>query len=310
MTAWLRRGAAAATLAGERGDLWPAGALAWLIYAGWLPLLLVVAPPNGSDVEYFGVSLVTSGSYPANVIALSAALVAGFCLLLLLASACEVALAGAVRRAVRHPQSGAALGGLAILLLATVPVIVAGVALVLEIISVAPGVYTSPDVSTPVLLRLGAAVFPYLVAAAVGLVVGQVFGGLALRLLVRDPAHDTAAAIAGALRRLARDPWGPLGVALVGTLKDLLLTGVGYLVLALAWRPVSESIQVSRLTSPPTLLLLVGFVGIWLALVMVGGTLHAIISTWWLAEVSPVPPPEGHRSHADAQPHPVGGGSR
>jgi hypothetical protein len=138
VTAWLRRGAVAATLAGERGDLWPAGALAWLVYAGWLPLLLVVAPPSGSGLEHLGVSLVTSGAYPANVIALAATMVAGFCLLLLLAAGCEIALAGVIRRSAPRTPAAVALGGLAIFLLAAAPVIVAGAALVLAIVAVAP----------------------------------------------------------------------------------------------------------------------------------------------------------------------------
>jgi hypothetical protein len=158
-----------------------------------------------------------------------------------------------------------------------------------------------------VLVRLAAAVVPYLIGTGLALLVGQVFGGLALRLLIRDPAHETVAAIGGALRRLARDPWGPVGVALVSALKDALLAGVGYLVLALAWRPVAESIQISRLTSPETLLLLVGFVGIWLALVMLGGALHAILSAWWLAEVLPVAPPPVARPQAGAQQQAMGG---
>ena len=73
MTAWLRRGAAAAATVSERSDLWPAGALAALAYLGWLPLLLAIAPPTPGDVADLAVTLYSSGSFPANVIALTVA---------------------------------------------------------------------------------------------------------------------------------------------------------------------------------------------------------------------------------------------
>jgi len=166
VTAWLRRGAAAASLAGERGDLWPPATLASLVYLGWLPLLAVVAPPNGNDLEYFGVSLITSGAYPWNVVALCVAAVAGFVLLLLAAAVAEIALAGLLRRRPTRAASRTALSGLAVLLLATLPVIVAAAALVSGIVAVAPGVYISPDVQTPVLLRLAGALLPHLAGVA------------------------------------------------------------------------------------------------------------------------------------------------
>lgn len=305
MTGWLRRGAAAASLAGERGELWPPATLASLVYLGWPLLLVVLAPPNGNDLEYFGVSLVTSGTYPANVIALCVAAVSGFVLLLLAAAAAEIALVGMLTRRTVESASRTALSGVAILLLATVPVMVALIALVLDIVAVAPGVYISPDIQTPILLRLAEAVLPYLVGVAVAILIGQVLGGMALRLAISNGGRDAGPAIRKSLRRLGRRPWGPFGVALVGWLKDLLLAGGSYLLLRAVWAPVSDRLTAGPLARPETLLLLVGFVGIWLVLLVVSGALHAFVSAWWFMELSPEAEPTAAPSWQAGRPDPM-----
>ncbi len=279
--------------------------LASLVYVGWLPLLLVVAPPDGNDLEYFGVSLITSGFYPLNVIALSVAAVAGFILLVLLAAVAETALVGLLRGRPIGGASRMAWSGLAILLVATLPVLLAGAALVMALVSVAPGVYISPDVGTPVLLRLAAAILPYLVAVGVAILFGQSFGGVALRVAALEGGRDTTGAIRAGLRRLFRDPLGPLGVALVGWLKDLLLVVGGYLLLRGPWSAVGDRLSGGPPLRPEALLLLVGFVGIWLAVLIVGGTLHAFVSAWWLAELPSLPRGAGSGSVPARQQDPM-----
>lgn len=291
MIGWLRRGAAAASLASERGELWPPGMLASLVFLGWPLLLLIVAPPNGNDLEYFGVSLITSSSYPANVIALCVAAVSGVLLLVVGSAAAEIALNGLLTRRSPRAASRSVPSVTAILLLASLPVIVASAALVMAIVAVAPGVYLSPDVDTPILIRLAGAVLPYLAGVAVAVLIGQVFGGIALRLAIAEGGQDTAPAIRGGLRRLVHAPWGVAGVAVVGWAKDLLLAGGSYLLLHALWGPVSDRLTAGPLARPETLLLLVGFVGIWLVLLMVGGALHAFVSAWWFAELSPASEP-------------------
>jgi hypothetical protein len=305
VTGWLRRGAAAASLAGERGDLWQPAMLASFVYGGWLPLLLVIAPPDGNDLEYFGVSLITSGVYPLNVVALSFAAVAACILLLLLAVVAETALDGLLRRRPIRNASRMAWSGLAILLLATLPVVVAGAGLVMAIVAAAPGVYISPDVETPVLARLAGAVLPYLVAVALAVLIGQSFGGLALRLAAAEDGRDTMGAIRAAARRLLRRPFGPVGVALVGWVKDLLLAAASYLLLRSLWSAVGDRLSAGPPLRPETLLLLVGFVGIWLAVLIVGGALHAFVSAWWLAELSSLPQGAGTASLPARQRDPV-----
>ena len=105
MRGWLRRGLAAAQLAGDRSDLWPAGSLAWLAYLGWLPLLVVLARPDPNDLAFFGVSIYTSSAFPWNLVALAAASVAIFVLLCVIAAAAEVALLRSAAVGDRHPTS-------------------------------------------------------------------------------------------------------------------------------------------------------------------------------------------------------------
>ena len=49
----------------------------------------------------------------------------------------------------------------------------------------------------------------------------------------------------------------------------------------LLWMPIGRHAQDGTLFSPISLVLLVGFVAIWLCLVAGAGILHAWSSTWW-----------------------------
>lgn len=306
MRAWLRRGVAAASLAGDRSDLWPAGTLASLAYLGWLPLLLVVAPFDASDIQDLGVSLYTSGSYPANVIALAVAAVSGFLLLGLLAAAAETALtqAMALPAEERRTFGQRALEALPLILLATVPAMIAGAAVASGLAAHAAAEFTSPDIDRPVLLRLALAVLPQVGALLVALLIGQAVGGTAVHLALRPGAAGVRAALRDASRRLARNPWGPLGVAAVGWLKDLAYLLVSYALLRVLWAPIGAELGPGMMATPETLLLLVGFVAVWLTVLLAGGALHVAISAWWVLEVAS----ERHRQRraTGLQPGPQG----
>jgi hypothetical protein len=285
VTAWLRRGAAAAAIASERSDLWPAGALAWLAYAGWLPLLLAVAPPDVGDVADLAVSLYSSGSYPANVVALAAAAVGGFLLLAYLAVAGETAMARGLRPDRDGPGAGeASLAGLSVMLLATVPVALAAAWLLLGAAVSAPAVYTAPGPDATVIPRLAAALLPQLVAVGGALLLAQAIGGRLLRETLAASADRLGPGLRAAAGDLARAPARWLGVAAVGWTKDALLVVGSWSLLRSLWDAVADSFGPGLLARPQGLVLLVGFVAIWLILLLVGGALHAFISAWWLLE--------------------------
>jgi hypothetical protein len=292
MRAWLGRGAAAARLGGDRSDLWPAGSLAALAYLGWGTVLLVVAPPNPDSFAYLAIRLVTSGSYPWNVVALAVVVVSAFAMLCLVAALGEAALqrGAAVHAAAgvgEHPPLGrAVLAGLSIILVATLPAIAAGALMALGIINVAPAAFQSPDIGTPVLLRVLIDVWPLALLLLLALVAGQVFGAVALRLAIGPGARPVGRAMVAAWRQIRARPWPRLGVAAAGVAKDLLAVVVSYALLRVLWAPIGAELADGRMIAPQTVLLLVGFVAIWLALLLAAGALHVTISAWWALELA------------------------
>lgn len=311
MGAWLRRGAHAAQLAFDRSDLWPAGALAWLAFAGWIPLLLVVARPDPDDLAFVGVSIYSSSAFPANAIALGFAVVAAFAALCGVAGMAEAALlrtatALAPARApiARAPFTRASLTAFAIVLISSLPATAALAALLMGVAAVAPIEFQSPDIAIPILVRIAAELWPFLAIVLITLVVGQAFGGTALHRAHAAAEAPLASVLAASWRDLVSRPLRRLGVAAVGLLLDastLLLTTA---LLRVLWAPIGSGLDAGRLATPETILLLLGFVAIWLALLLASGALHVGVSAWWALELAH--DGRGSAAHASAA---VSGGS-
>jgi hypothetical protein len=283
---WLWRGWAALRIAGERSDLWPAGALGWLVFVGWLPLLLVVAPPDAEGIEAFGVSMYLSQSFPLNVALLAAAAVAGFAALCLLAAAAEVAIEQSADPAASHPPAGrVTLSAFAIVLVAAVPVVAAAGLAMGGVLAVAPAEYLSADLATPVLLRIVARLLPQLGVLLVVLLLMQTLGGTALRMAFTRPGRPATATLAAAFRAIVARPLRPLGVAIAGLLVDAATVAISVPVLGVLWSPISTGLGDGLRSRPETILLLLGFVAVWLGLLLAAGALHVAISAWWAMEV-------------------------
>lgn len=290
MRAWLRSGAHAAQLASDRSDLWPSGALAWLAYAGWIPLLLVVARPDPDDLAFIGVSIYSSSAFPANAIALGIAAVAAFGALCGVAGTAEAALLSTATASAstpaRAPFPRASLTAFAIVVVSSLPATAALAALLMGVAAVAPIEFQSPDIATPILVRIAGELWPFLAVALVALVVGQAFGGIALHRAQAAAEAPLTSVLAASWRDLASRPLRRLGVAAVGLLLDaatLLLTSA---LLRVLWAPIGSGLDAGRLASPETILLLLGFVAIWLALLLVSGALHVGVSAWWALELA------------------------
>jgi hypothetical protein len=294
VTAWLRRGAAAASVASDRSDLWPAASLAWLAYLGWLPFLLAVAPPQAHDVAQLAVRLYSSSAYPANVIALAVAAVGGFILLCLLVALGEVAVWRSLRPA-REPgpepgadaepdASHAILSGLTVLLLACVPVALAVAWLLIGAVANAPTVYTAPGGEATVAGRLAATVVPQLALLGVAMLLAQAVGGRLLRAAIAAAPDRLGSSLRAAFSELAARPARWIGLAAVGWLKDALLLLASWALLRVLWNAIVDNLAPGLPGGPQALLLLLGFVAIWLVLLLAGGALHAFVSAWWLLE--------------------------
>ncbi|HEX6139877.1 MAG TPA: hypothetical protein VF013_05345 [Candidatus Limnocylindria bacterium] len=285
MRSWASRGLEAARLGGDRADLWPAGALASLAFFGWWVLLLVVAPPSPGDLAFFAVSVVTSSMFPLNVALLGVAAVSGFATLCLLAALAEAALVRLARPGDHTPLSGGTLTGFAVILVAALPAAAAAGVLLLGLAGIAPSEFPAPD-AVPLSLRLAAALWPQELLLLVAIWIGQALGGLALHRSLARRGAGAGRALVESGRLLARRPLPALGIALIGLVADALVAVVSYALLRVLWAPIAVDLGRGQLAAPETLLLLVGFVAIWLALLLAAGAVHVAVSAWWSLEAA------------------------
>ena len=286
MRGWLRRALYAAQLAGDRADLWPAGALAWLAFLGWVPFLVVVVRPDPNDLAFIGVSIYTSSAFPLNLIGLAALTVGLFAGLCVVSAAAQMALlrGAAAPDPEPPPFARAVLTGFTIVLLSAVPAAGALAATLAGVAAVAPDAFTSPDTSTPILIRLGAPLLPFLIVFVVAVLIGQAFGGTALRVAHQAPEAPIGTILGHAGGSLLRAPWRAIGVVAGGLLLDVLVLIVTSALLSVLWMPIGEALQAGRLATPETLLLLLGFIAIWLGLLLAAGAVHVAVSAWWAIE--------------------------
>ena len=122
-------------------------------------------------------------------------------------------------------------------------------------------------------------------ALLVAVVAGQAFVAAVARRPPRDAGAPRGHAFGGGLRDLAHRPLARLGVALASLGLQLTYLVVSLLLLRVLWAPIGEALGEGRATTSAAPLLLVGFVAIWLCLVLVGGALHAFVAAWWSLEL-------------------------
>jgi hypothetical protein len=250
--------------------------------------MLVVARLDIGDLTFFASSLRASSAFPANVVALGMAFVAGVVLLCLVAAAAEAALfrTASASQPGHPPISHAALSGLTVILVSALPATAATAALLLGALALVPAEVQSPDLGVPLVVRLVGLLLPFLLVLVAAVLLGQAIGGAALRHVLAPGAPPVAVALARAARDLVRRPWGRIGVPTAGLLGDVVAVALTYALLRVLWAPIANELSRGRLASPDTLLLLVGFVAIWLALLLASGALHVWISAWWTIELA------------------------
>ncbi len=290
MQAWLRRASVASRVADD-AELWLPAALAWVAFLGWLPFVLAVArTPDEGDLTVFGAALVTSGDWPANAIRLGAGLLA-----LALVANSLVAFGEAVllRLLEGRPPDSSGSAFLAsvtrlwlVQLLAALPGAAALVALLVAVAAAAVGELQSPDIGGSAWVRIASRVAPFGVAVVLTLIAGQAFTAAASRRLTRAAAPHLREAVAGAVRGLAHRPAQRIGLAAVSLVLQVAYLLVCLLLLRVLWAPIGVALADGRAITPGAPLLLVGFVAIWLCLVLAGGALHAFAAAWWSLELA------------------------
>jgi len=284
---WLRHAALAWRVVAGRGDLWLPGALAAVTYLAWLPLIITVAAtPRTSDLAFLGAGLLSSALFPLNVFLIATLVALGVLIACLLAALAEVALLRA---------SGLGTPGrsftrelevtFSVMLVAALPAVALGAALISGIAAVAPAEWGSPDFGVPLAVRIALRLAPLLAAFAVAAWLGQAFGAVALRRAMGRDSLPVGEAMKAALRDLIRQPMRRLGLALISFLTDLLAVALAVVLLRALWAPIGADLAGGQLVSPTALLLLVGFVAIWLSVTLIFGALHVWFSTWWSLEI-------------------------
>ena len=284
---WLRHASEAARVAADRGDLWLPGALGSIAYLAWLPLMLTVAvPPRTSDLAFLGASLFSSELFPLNVLLIATLVALGVVVACLLAALGEAALLRAAGLGTPDRSMTRELEvTFSVMLVAVLPAVAVAAALISGVAAVAPAEFGAPDLGTPLLLRIAGRVAPLLVAFVILAWLGQAVGAVAIRRAVGPAALPVGAALRAAARDLIGHPLRRLGLALVSFAADLLAVVLAVALLRVIWAPIASELGAGRLISPSALLLLVGFVAIWLAIILAFGALHAWVSTWWSLEV-------------------------
>jgi hypothetical protein len=280
MRHWLTVSAAAASLVAERSSLWLPGALAWMATVGWIALIVgVAAPPTDAELTFLGARIVTSGTWPWNGIAIVVVALGLVTIAIALASVGEAAL-------LRGRRTGAAdVGAIFVVgLVSVLPLLVATAALGVAFYPIAIGEFNAPEVGGGPLLGTALALAPFLVAMFVAIVLGSTIHAAAIRARAQRGAPLTS--IAAAPRRLGR-----AGAGAVAQVLALVVARVAYLVLAIVllrvlWGPIERRLAEDGF-GLAAVGLLVGFVAIWLCLILAGGALHAWGSVSWTRLLGP-----------------------
>ena len=275
MRDWLRGAFVAARFVADRADLWIPGAMVSFAAAGWIVLLAVVsAPPDEGDAVYLGVRLATSPWWPWNAIVLVVALTAAVGALVGAVAFGEVA----ILLGTTDPRHGSYIPtvprAMRVLALALVPI---GILIAILLWLATPlfeAAYLQPDATTPYLVRVLEAAWPAVAVLLVAIVIVQAFGAAALR---RPGSEGLGFAWHHGAHLV------PQAAVTTGAFVGSQL--VTAFVLAALWIPLGGRLADGHLSELSTAILLLGFVWIWLILVILAGVVQAWISAWWTSEL-------------------------
>ena len=259
--------------------MWLPGALAWLASVGWIPWLVAVAhPPSDAELTFLGARIVTSGAWPWNAVLIGALATAIVVVAFAVVAVANAALLGLVSG--RPLESGATGRLLGISLIAAVPGAISFVVLLVASASVAPGAFNAPEDRNGPLLRTIIGVAPVIVGLTIAVVLGAAFAAVAAR----------TRGIGSAVRRVALVGSAGWAQVVLGTLVHAAFLVLAALLLGVLWAPIAGHIGISGGIDIATALLLVGFVAIWLCLVLAGGALHAWSAATWSRLLAGPPP--------------------
>lgn len=274
MRRWFAHARRAADEVAGRAELWLPGALAWTVSAGWLALVIGVGRiPTVAELTFAGARFYTSGAWPWNAIAIAGGLVTLVAVGVAAFSLAEAHLVG------RQPPGGARVGrGFVIGLICVLPTLAALLVAGTAAAAVAPGEFNAPENAGGPILRTALRVAPFGLLMVVVMVAGAAFHAAATR--ATSAGRPVLAAMRDAPGALRRAGTTAIAQVLAGFALRVLMVAFAAILLRVLWAPLAERLDGAR-TDAAALLLLVGFVAIWLCLVLAGGALHAWGSLTW-----------------------------
>ncbi len=263
------------------------GMIVFLVAVGWIPLIAgVLGAPDEGDLAFFGASLLGSGTYPWNVAAVVVSLCAGLAAAVMLVAAAENEILN--RLADEYGSSTRIWRAAAAISLASLPAVLAVIGLGWAVVIAAPAAYANPDPSDPFWAQVGRSVLPLLILVAAAIALGQILGASALRE-IRSSANGAWRAMRSGVHRFARAPFRLIAVSLVGMTLVLMVLATTWMMVRLVWIELGARLGGGHAMDYQTIGLLTVLAAVWLALLVVGGTLQAFLSAWWssiLEEVS------------------------
>ena len=277
MRRWRDAAGASMRLVAERPELWLPGALAWIASVGWIPFVVAVArPPSVAELTFLGARIVTSGAWPWNAVLIGAGFVAVVLLAFVVSAAGNAVLIALL--AYRAPSGSDVRRLLAVNLVVALPAALSTLVVLAALVAVAPREFNAPDPAGGPVFRTVVGLTPYLALLAITAAGGAALGAVAGRLAV-DGRHD----LIGALRSAPGVTLQPAAAAhaLLSVLVQLTFLAFGALLLGVLWAPIDAQLAAGGGIDVAIGLLLVGFVAIWLCLVLAGGALHAWSAATW-----------------------------
>ena len=277
MRRWREAVVVSTRLVSDRPELWLPGALAWMASVGWIPFIVAVArPPSVAELTFLGARIVSSGSWPWNAVLIGAAIVAIGVLAFMLnaiANTTLIALLGG------RPASGSdAARVLSVNLVTAIPAALAVLVILLATVVIAPREFNAPDPAGGPVLRTFVRLTPYLVLLALTTAAGGALAAVAGRLAIHSREGISRALRSAPAMTLDA---APALHAIAAFAIQLVFVGFATLLLVVLWAPIGSRLAGSDEIEIGIGLLLVGFVAIWLCLVLAGGALHAWSAATW-----------------------------
>ncbi len=275
MRTWARAVGKAAEHVADRPELWLTGGLGWIVSVGWLVLVVGVArPPTLADLTFLGTGFYTSAAWPWNAIGVVVGLVVTVLAGVLLFAAAEVVLLRG-----RGATGSDALRSSAVALVCGVPTVALIVWLVAAVAEIAVAEFNAPsEAGGGPVARIALRVAPLMLGVLLAAAVGAAVHAAAARRLVAGASVSSA--LGAAPRTLLRAGSATAAQAIGIQVARLAYVGLAAVLLRVLWSPVSDRLGVAGI-EPTTILLLLGFVAIWLCVVLGGGALHATGSAAW-----------------------------